>query len=161
MLLKRPVQMLGFVAVVALASAQEVAAASLEVTATVPNACTVDSGDLQFGEYLSGGGSVQATGGFNVQCTAPASVLIALDGGLHNGQGNNTRAMSSPSSNDFLDYLLYQAPGFTTVWQPGDALEYPVVQGANQIQVNGLIDSQQFVAGGDYSDTVQITLTFN
>jgi spore coat protein U-like protein len=89
MLLNRQVQtMLGFVAVAALASTQDqVAAATLEVTATVPNACTVESGSLDFGTYQAGpqAPSVPGSGGFNVQCTLPASVEIKLDGGLNQG----------------------------------------------------------------------------
>ena len=69
MLLNRQVQtMLGGVAIAALASAQDqAAAATLEVTATVASACTVESGSLDFGAYQAGpqAPSLEGSGGFN------------------------------------------------------------------------------------------------
>jgi spore coat protein U-like protein len=163
MLLNRRVKlMLGSAALVALASAQgEVAAATLEITATVPNACTVESGTVEFGEYVSGQGTTDQAlgGGFNVQCSSAASVQISLDGGLHLGQGTNGRSMASPSSNDFLDYDLYKG-GTSTKWDPNLALPFTLISGSNPIGVDGRIPENQFIGGGEYSDTVQITLTF-
>jgi spore coat protein U-like protein len=165
MLLNRQVQtMLGLVAVAALASAQDqVAAATLEVTATVPNVCTIESGSLDFGTYQAGpqAQSVQGSGGFNVQCTLPASVEIKLDGGLNDGAGGNTRAMKGPGNNDYLNYALFEGSGFSMPWDPGVGMLYTVDSGANEIVVDGVVDEGQTVQGGEYSDTVQITMTFN
>jgi spore coat protein U-like protein len=163
MLLNRHVQMLGLVAVAAFASAPgEVAAATLEVTATVPNSCTVEGGSLAFGTYNSGQvADLLSSGGFNVQCTAPASVNVALDGGLNHGVGANGRAMKGPGTSNFLDYTLFLGPGFSTSWDDGVALPFNVINGGNPIEVTGRIDGGQTAVGGEYSDTVQITLTFN
>jgi len=162
-LLNRQVQMLGFVAVAALAGAQDqVAAATLEVTATVPNACTVESGSLDFGPYQAGpqAPSVQGSGGFNVQCTLPASVEIKLDGGLHDGAGGHARAMKGPGNN-YLNYALFEGSQFSLPWGPGVGMLYTVDSGANEIVVEGVVDEGQTVQGGEYSDTVQISMTFN
>jgi spore coat protein U-like protein len=163
MLLNRHVQMLGFVAVTALASAQDqAAAATLEVTATVPNSCTVEGGSLAFGTYNSGQvADLLSSGGFNVQCTAPASVNVALDGGLNHGVGANGRAMKGPGTDNFLDYTLFLGTGFSTSWDKDAAVPFNVVSGGNPIEVGGRIDGGQIAVGGEYSDTVQITLTFN
>jgi spore coat protein U-like protein len=143
MLPNRQVQtMLGFVAVAALASAQDhVAAATLEVTATVPNACTVESGSLDFGTYQAGAQapSVQGSGGFNVQCTSPASVEIKLDGGLNDGAGGNSRAMKGPGNN-YLNYALFEGSRFSRPWDPGVGMLYTVDSGANEIVVKGVVD---------------------
>jgi spore coat protein U-like protein len=164
MLLNRQVQtMLGFVAVAAFASAQDqVAAATLKVKVTVPNACTVESGSLDFGTYQPGpqAPSVQGTGGFNVQCTLPASVEIKLDGGLNDGAGGDTRAMKGPGNN-YLNYTLFEGSQFSQPWDPGVGMLYTVASGANAIVVDGVVDEGQTVQAGDYSDTVQITMTFN
>ena len=164
MLLNRQVQMmLGFVAVAALASAQDqVAAATLEVTATVASACTVESGSLDFGSYQAGpqAPSLQGSGGFNVQCTSPASVEIKLDGGLNEGAGGNARAMKGPGNN-YLDYALFEGSRFSMPWDPGVGMLYTVDSGANEIVVNGVVDEGQTAQAGEYSDTVQITMTFN
>ena len=157
-------RMLRFAAVAALASAQnQVAAATLEVTVTVPNACTVGSGALDFGAYQPGpqAPSVQGSGGFNVQCTSPASVEIKLDGGLNEGAGGDARAMKGPGNDNYLNYALFEASQFSAPWEPGDGFLYTVQSGANEIVVNGVIDEGQSVQGGEYSDTVQIIMTFN
>ena len=165
MLLNRQVQtMLGCLAVVALASAQDrVAAATLEVSATVPNACTVESGALDFGPYQPGpqAPSVQGSGGFNVQCTLPASVEIKLDGGLHHGAAGETRAMKGPGNNNYLNYTLFEGSQFSLPWDPGVGMLYTVNTGANEIVVDGVVDEGQTALAGEYSDTVQITMTFN
>jgi spore coat protein U-like protein len=165
MLPNRQVQaMLGFVAVAALAGAQDqAAAATLEVTATVPNACAVESGSLDFGTYQAGpqAPSVRGSGGFNVQCTLPASVEIKLDGGLNDGAGGNSRAMKGPGNNNYLNYSLFEGSRFSMPWDPGVGMLYTVDSGANEIVVNGVVDGGQTVQGGDYSDTVQIIMTFN
>jgi spore coat protein U-like protein len=157
--------MLGFAAIAALASAQDqaAAAATLEVTATVASACTVESGALDFGTFQAGpqAPSVQGSGGFNVQCTSPASVDIKLDGGLNEGAGGDARAMKGPG-NSYLNYALFEgASPFAFPWDPGLEIAYTVQSGANEILVNGRIDAGQTVPGGEYSDTVQITMTFN
>jgi spore coat protein U-like protein len=164
MLLKRQVQtMLGFVAVAALASAQgQVAGATLDVTVTVPNVCTVESGSLDFGTYQPGpqAPSVEGSGAFNVQCTLPASVEIKLDGGLNDGAGGNARAMKGPGNN-YLNYTLFEGSQFSREWNPGVGMLYTVNTGANEIVVDGVVDGGQTAQAGDYSDTVQITMTFN
>ena len=164
MLLNRQVQtMLGFVAVAALASAQDqVAAATLEVTATVASACTVESGSLAFGAYQAGpqAPSLEGSGGFNVQCTSPASIEIKLDGGLNEGAGGDARAMKGPG-NSYLNYALFEGSSpFAFPWDPGLGIVYTVDSGANEIVVNGVIDAGQTAQAGEYSDTVQITMTF-
>jgi spore coat protein U-like protein len=164
MLLNRQVQtMLGCVAVAALASAQDQdAAATLEVTANVPNACTVENGALDFGAYQPGpqAPSVQGSGGFNVQCASPASVEIKLDGGLNEGAGGSARAMKGPGNN-YLNYDLFEASRFSLPWDPGVGMLYTVDSGPNEIVVDGVVHEAQTVPSGEYSDTVQIIMTFN
>ena len=164
MLLKRQVQTrLGFAAVAALASAQEqVAAATLEVTATVASACTVESGSLDFGAYQADpqAPSLEGSGVFNVQCTSPASIEIKLDGGLNEGAGGGARAMKGPGNDNYLNYALFEGSRFAFPWDPGVGMHYPVAIGANEIVVNGVIDEGQTAQPGQYSDTVQIIMTF-
>ena len=165
MLLNRQVQtMLGFVAVAALASAQDqVAAATLEVTATVASACTVESGTLDFGAYQAGpqAPSLEGSGVFNVQCTSPASIDIKLDGGLNEGAGGDARAMKGPGNDNYLNYTLFEGSQFSLPWDPGFGIQYPVASGANEIVVDGVIDEGQTAQAGEYSDNVQIMMTFN
>jgi spore coat protein U-like protein len=164
MLLNRQVQtMLASVAVAALAGAQDqVAAATLEVSATVPNACTVESGSLDFGTYQAGpqAPGIQATGEFNVQCTSSASIEITLDGGLNDGAGGDARAMKGPENN-YLNYALFEGSQFSRPWGPGVGVLYTVQSGANKIVVDGVVHEGQTAQGGEYSDTVQVIIAFN
>jgi spore coat protein U-like protein len=164
MLLIRHVQArLGFAAVAALASAQDqVAAATLEVTATVASACTVESGSLDFGAYQAGpqAPSLEGSGVFNVQCTSPASIEIKLDGGLNEGAGGDARAMKGPGNDNYLNYALFEESQFAFPWDPGVGMLYTVNSGANEIVVNGVVDEGQTAQAGEYSDTVQIIMTF-
>ena len=164
MLLNRQAQMLGIAAIVALAGAQDqVAAATLEVSATVANACTVESGSLDFGAYQAGpqAPSLQGSGVFNVQCTSPASIEIKLDGGLNEGAGGEARAMKGPGNDNYLNYTLFEGSQFSLPWDPSFGIVYPVASGANEIVVDGVIDEGQTAQAGEYSDTVQIMMTFN
>jgi len=166
MVLNRQVRtMLGVAVIAALAGAQdqvEAATATLEVSATVANACTVESGSLAFGTYQAGpqAPSLEGSGVFNVQCTSPASVEIKLDGGLNEGAGGGARAMKGPG-NSYLNYALLEGVSpLAFPWDPGLGIVHPVDSGANEIVVNGVIDAGQTAQAGEYSDTVQITMTF-
>ncbi len=163
MLFNRQMQtMLGVGAVAALAGAQDqVAAATLKVSATVPNACTVESGSLDFGAYQPGpqAPEVQGSGGFNVQCTLPAAIEIKLDGGLNDGAGGKARAMRGPGNN-YLNYDLFEESQFSMPWTPGFGMIYTVDTGANEIVVDGIVAGGQTAPAGEYADTVQIILTF-
>ena len=165
MLLNRQVQtMLGVAAIAALASAQDqVKAATLEVSATVANACTVESGSLDFGAYQAGpqAPSLEGSGVFNVQCTSPASVEIKLDGGLNEAAGGEARAMKGPGNDNYLNYALFEGSQFSLPWDPGVGILYTVDSGANEFVVDGVIDEGQTAQAGGYSDTVQIIMTFN
>jgi spore coat protein U domain-containing protein, fimbrial subunit CupE1/2/3/6 len=166
MSLNRRMQLLlGLGAVAALMGAQEEAQAltsTLEVTASVPDACTLDSGTIPFGTYNSGQtGTLDTTGGFNVECSSAADVHIKLDGGLHLSAGGNGRAMASPDTSDFLNYELYKGTAVGLTWTENLPIAYPLTSGTNSISVFGVILGSQIVAGGEYSDTVQITLTFD
>ena len=137
-------------------------AAELQVTATLPDSCTVANGTLAFGTVdPSGGSTPTANTTFNVQCSTTGSVTIALDGGAHYQQGTNGRAMKRASSNNYLDYELYTTAAQSTAWPVPGGISKPVVVGANPVAVFGAIAANQVRPGGQYSDTVQITMTVN
>jgi spore coat protein U-like protein len=137
-------------------------AAQLEVTATLPDSCSVEGGTLAFGTVNpSGGQTPTANTTFNVQCSTAGSVTVALDGGLHHGQGSNGRAMKRATSNTYLNYELYTSATQTTAWPVPGGVNKTVAVGANAVAVYGAIAANQVKPGGEYSDTVQISLTVN
>jgi spore coat protein U-like protein len=149
---------------------QGAAAQTLEVTASVPDACTVGSGSLAFGDYTPG----QATdliesGSFDVTCTIEADVNVRLDGGLHTGAGgtNGDRAMTNDGQSDFLSYRLYHEADLSTEWgddgngHQGTSKSFQFLAQTTSVTVTGRIGALQTPIGGEYSDTVQISLVFN
>lgn len=136
-------------------------AAQLEVTATLPDSCTVGGGTLAFGEINPSATTPLADATINVECTANATVHIALDGGLYYTLGSNGRAMKRSSSDDYLDYKLYTNASYSSEWAKDLATPHNVFVGDNSITIYGKIDSPQTKPGGDYSDTVQITMVVN
>jgi spore coat protein U-like protein len=69
--------------------------------------------------------------------------------------------MKGPGSNNYLNYTLFEGSAFSFPWAPGVGMLYTVGTGANEIVVNGVVAAGQTAQAGEYSDTVQITMTFN
>lgn len=153
--------LVGILAAPSGSAAQSAEVGTLQVSATVPDACLVSTGgSLQFGEYTPGGAQLPGNTSFEIECTVATDLSIELDGGQHS-QGT-ARGMKN-GTDDILRYDLY-----TEAFQPwGDNDTYPVgpqsvtlAQGSNTITVNGIIEEGQTVRGGTYEDTVQISIKF-
>ena len=149
-------------------TAQAQQTADLLVTASVADACTVAGGSLPFGEYTPGQSDLTGSGTFDVTCTIDANVDVRLDAGLNLGSGDNgDRAMSNEDGTDFLSYRLYQASDFGTQWgddgntHEGIARNFLFAAGTTNVTVSGIVPNGQTPVGGEYSDTVQISLAFN
>jgi len=134
----------------------------LTVSATVLSGCTLTGGVLDFGNYISGQeNALDAAGRIDfVNCSG--TLTFELDGGA-NGTIND-RKMRGPDGNT-LDYQIYSNPSRTTIWGTGgNGFEFPL-QGDGTpstafVPVHGRIPGGQAVPGGNYTDIVNITLTF-
>lgn len=130
----------------------------LNVTATVQSACALNGGTMAFGTYLSGQTTnLDAVGRINyVNCIG--TLTFELDGG-QSGDINN-RTMLSGSNQ--LRYQLYRNSTRSAVWGIGaNALQQQLlVPLTGSVDVYGRIPSGQAAAPGNYTDTVNITLTF-
>lgn len=135
-------------------------AAELEVTATLPDSCTVEGGTLAFGTVDPSETTPLANAQINVECTANSSVDVKLDGGLYNTLGGNGRAMKRSSSNNYLNYKLYTNASYSQEWAANVSTTNNVFVGSNPITIYGKIDVQS-KPGGDYADTVQVTMIVN
>ena len=140
-----------------------VATQSLPVSATVPNDCAFSGGaaTLNFGSYSPIGANatsnLDATGSFNISCTAGTTGSIALD--LGSNASGATRRMSSGTN--FLNYEIYTDSGHTTVWNNVNLVNYTAVSSAPVTQtIYGSVPGGQNVGAGNYTDTVTITVTF-
>jgi spore coat protein U-like protein len=139
--------------------------ASLSVTASVTNNCTVSTSPLAFGAYdpvvANASASLDATGTITVACTKGAATTIALSAGS-NASGS-TRRMIDGSSN-YLTYEMYQDSARSTIWgSSGAGLFTPAAapsKAARNFTVYGRIPASQDIPGGNYTDTVTATVNF-
>jgi|GEM_PF-397503 len=134
----------------------------LNVSATVLSGCTLTGGVLDFGNYISGQeGDLDAAGRIDfVNCSG--KLKFELDGGA-NGTVND-RKMRGPDGST-LDYQIYSNPSRTAIWGTGgNGFEFPLQSDGTPstgfVPVHGRIPGGQAVPGGNYTDIVNITLTF-
>lgn len=136
----------------------------LSVSATVVAQCNISNvAPVAFGNYdPSSTVARDAQGSFTVTCSPISSVTINLDPGLAFATG--FRRMQSTPAGSFLNYQLYQETGRTTIFGSSAGglartADFSTTQIQN-FQVFGRIPAQQTVQPGNYTDTVQIQVTF-
>lgn len=136
---------------------------NLTVTATVNGSCTIGDATLAFGVYDPAAAAKTGTTSFSVQCTKTTVGTLSFDKGLAATAAGNTRLMKvNPADLDTtaLSYELFADSGFT---QPLGTTNSIVVNGTGVVQtvdIFGRIPAAQFVAPGDYTDTVVATISF-
>lgn len=145
------------------------ATGTLAVSAIVGDTCSVGVGSniLAFGTYTPGGAALNTNGSLSLTCTDGDTYTVALDAGSGSGATLATRILTNPSPAGTLQYTIYTTTARTTVWGDGTAGTATVPgtgTGALQsITVPGTIFAGQTatVTPGNYTDTVNITVTFS
>jgi spore coat protein U-like protein len=137
--------------------------ATIAVSASVVNTCTLNNGTLAFGTYS--GAKVSVTGTFTVNCTNGGDYIIALDKGNGSGATFAQRLMTNQSNTAYtLGYSIFTASGGTTVWGDGTSSTATVTgigTGTSQtINVYGVIPASETVLTGTYNDTITATVTY-
>jgi len=136
------------------------ATSTLLVMATVSAACIVSTSPVAFGVYNPTAGTVlDGTGTVSVTCTNGTSYAVSLDGG---GQADVlSRAMSNLP--DLLSYQLFSDAARTSVWgTTGGELVNATGTGLQvDHTVYGRVAASQNVPVGSYTDTVNVTVTYN
>lgn len=133
---------------------------TLDVHVQVQVTCTVTAGSLDFGTYVSGQRDpLQGEGSIGYDDCPAGDLLVALDSGTNGSR--KSRAMRS-GAGDRINYQLYRNPERKQVWGTGkSALEVSLDQrGSGRVPVYGTVLGGQSVPAGDYSDTVNVTLSF-
>lgn len=150
----------------AIPAAAGTATASFSVTATVINSCLVSANSLAFPTYDPT--TTAATTGsstLNVTCTLGAPYTVALSNGSGTGAdataGASGRKMTG-SGATLLGYNLYQDAGFSQAWGTSGAfLESGTGTGAvAALTVYGRVPASQLVTAGNYTDTINVTVSF-
>jgi spore coat protein U-like protein len=149
------------------------ATGNLNVTANVASSCIVSSpGSLAFGAYdpvnVNNASPKDGQGTINVRCTRGTTTTIALEQGQNPAGGSSCttplRRMNDGGA-ERLRYDLFSDSTRTTTWGCTTGTNTTSHQSTNSanaasLDVWGRIPAGQDVAPGNYSDTVQITLTF-
>lgn len=147
------------------ASFAATATANFNVTATVTGACYISNtiADLAFGNIdVLDGTNTDSTTTFDVTCTSGDAFNIGLNEGSNSNAGQNRMKLAGGTS--YLNYNLYSDSARNVAW--GDTIGTNTVSGtgdgsAATYTVYGQVPSGQTgLLRGDYSDQVQVTVTY-
>jgi spore coat protein U-like protein len=140
------------------------ASATMAVSASVTNNCTISTNPLSFGSYdpivANASGNLDATSSVVVACTKGAATTIGLDTGANATAGERRLG----SSGSYIGYELYSDSTRSTVWgNSGAGLYAPAAapsKASRTFSVYGRISGGQDVPAGSYSDTITATVNF-
>lgn len=133
---------------------------TIGVSATVQATCLISTTPMSFGTYT--GVVANSTATLSVTCTSTTPYDVALDPGTATGATVNSRQMTGPNST-LLNYALFSDSARTINW--GQTVGTDTVHGvgsgsAQTVTVYGQVAENQYVAPGDYSDTITATINY-
>ena len=139
--------------------------ASLTVSATVTNNCTISTAALTFAPYdpvvANASNNLDGTGRVTVACTKGAAPTIGLGSG---GSSSGSARRLADGAGNYLSYDLYQDSGRSVAWaNAGVGLVTTgaaTSKAARDFTVYGRIAGNQAVPAGSYTDTVVATVNF-
>jgi spore coat protein U-like protein len=131
---------------------------TIGVSATVVATCLVSTTSMAFGPYT--GLVTPASSTVSVTCTNTTPYAVGLSAGLGTGATVTTRSMTSLASAS-LGYGLFSDATHLANWGDTTATVAGTGNGASQpITVFGQIPASEYVAPGDYTDTITATVTY-
>jgi len=145
------------------------------VTATIANFCTVSAANVAFGVVNAGAAAANTASSVTLTCNKGVTVSsVALDNGS-NASGTQKRMKGAVVTTDFLNYAIDVPTGatFNTCPAAGSGPEwnatntivatslFTVTGGAKLINICASIPAGQYPTGQAYSDTVNVTATYN
>lgn len=140
------------------------ATATMAVSATVVNNCTITTSALSFGTYdpltTHSATGLDGTGSVTITCSTGSTPTVGISTGV-NASGSARRLASG---SNYLTYELYSDSGRATVWgNSGADLYAPAAtpsRTARTFTVYGRVSGGQDVPAGVYTDTVTATVNF-
>lgn len=131
---------------------------TMTVSITIENSCTVDAGDMAFGNQTSLSAAVTATATVSVDCTNQGAIDVAFSG------DPDARQMTGPGAAT-INYELHRDAARTQVLGDGSSGSVTIngtsTGGVENYTVYGRVPAGQGAKPvGAYSDTVTATLTF-
>lgn len=139
------------------------ATGQFQVTLTLQAECRLTSAsDLAFGTSGVIQSTISASSAIGVQCTNTTPYNIGLSAGAGSGATVTTRKMTA-GSGATVNYSLYRDSAHTQVW--GNTVNTDTASGTGNgavqtLTVYGSVPVQTTPAAGNYSDTVQVTVTY-
>ena len=145
------------------------------VTATISNFCTVSAANVGFGTVPAGAAATNIGSSVTLTCNKGVAVTsVALDNGA-NASGTQKRMKGTVTTTDFVNYKIDVPTGATfqscplagagPEWNATNTIVatslFTAAGGANTISICASIPSGQFPSGQLYSDTVNVTVTYN
>jgi spore coat protein U-like protein len=141
---------------------------TMSVSATVRHACSIDTTPMAFGTYdgvvTNASSALNATATVISSCTSGATALITMNAGASAGSGSDEtpiRQMTS-KANDYLVYQLYSDVSRKTIWgnSAPTGVSFTGTGAPQTLTVYGSIPSAQMVPEGDYSDQINVTISY-
>lgn len=129
------------------------------VSATVQATCLISTTPVSFGTYT--GVVANSTATLTLTCTSTTPYDVALHPGAATGAKVTTRQMTGNSTS--LNYALFSDSARTVNWGQtvGTDTVHGVGNASNQtLTVYGQIAANQYVALGDYTDTITATINY-
>jgi spore coat protein U-like protein len=135
----------------------------VRVTLTVQAECKLTSTtDIAFGTAGVIQAAITGTGTIGVQCTNTTPYNIGLNVGAGTGATVAIRKMTSAAGGT-IEYSLYRDAAFTQLWGDTIATNTLAATGNGAVQsftINGRVPAQTTPAAGNYTDTVQVVVTY-
>lgn len=139
------------------------ATTQFQVTLTLQAECKLTSAsDLAFGTSGVIQTALTATSAIGVQCTNTTPYNVGLSAGSGSGASTTTRKMTS-GAGATVNYQLFRDTSRTQNW--GNTVNTDTMAGTGNgavqtLTVYGLVPAQTTPAAGNYTDTVQVTVTY-
>ncbi|MBM3820680.1 MAG: spore coat protein U domain-containing protein [Acidimicrobiia bacterium] len=137
--------------------------ATLTVSASVTNNCTISAAAISFAAYdpvvANATANLDGEGRVTIACTKGAVPTIGLGAGS-NASGSTRRLASGA---EMLTYEIYQNSSRSTVWNGGGGILTTTAapsKAPRDYTVYGRITGGQDVAAGTYTDTIVATVNF-
>jgi spore coat protein U-like protein len=146
-----------FAAIAATATGQ------MQVTLTLQAECRLTSvSDLAFGTSGVIQSAINATSVLGVQCTNTTPYNVGLGAGAGSGATVTSRKMTAGAGST-VNYQLFRDTAHTQAW--GDTVATNTASGTGNggiqtLTVYGVVPAQTTPAAGNYTDTVQVTVTY-
>lgn len=140
---------------------------TFQVTASIAGECTVESFNLNFGNYDPAGANsasaLDATTTVTAYCTKGTNATVSLSPGSYYSAGS--RRMAGPAG-EFLRYNIFTDAGRTAEWNTANTIAATSTSktvplgGISGLVGYGRIPAAENVRAGNYTDTVVATVNY-